>query len=300
MTDVYDVLIVGAGIVGSALAHALSTLSSDESRPLNILLLERSLAEPQRIVGELFQPSGVEALRELGIEDALDDIENSIKVKGYGVVHSGRTVHIPYPAGYEGRSFHHGRFVQALRRKAKAGRGVQVVEATVTNLVECPRTKKITGVRARSKDGEHEYSADLTVVADGCFSNLRSKVIPDSPSRCSLKSHFIGLILQDVQLPYPQHGTVVLVPGSGPVLLYQIEKRETRILMDVKDPLPKDLKVCLVRSSLASASILHRAISLPTSSPIFQATFIRQSWMLWKHSDCSVCPIRSYLGSNKA
>ncbi|KAJ3005055.1 hypothetical protein NUW54_g4513 [Trametes sanguinea] len=57
----YDVLIVGAGIAGSALAHALSTAAKERSRPLRICLLERSLAEPDRIVGELLQPGGIMA-----------------------------------------------------------------------------------------------------------------------------------------------------------------------------------------------------------------------------------------------
>ena len=47
-----DVIIVGAGIVGSALAHALLTLP----KPLQIGLVERSLSEPDRIIGELLQP----------------------------------------------------------------------------------------------------------------------------------------------------------------------------------------------------------------------------------------------------
>ncbi|KIL56170.1 hypothetical protein M378DRAFT_172928 [Amanita muscaria Koide BX008] len=62
----YDVLIVGAGIAGSALAHALSTLHRPTGAQLCIALLERSLAEPNRIVGELLQPGGVMALRQLG------------------------------------------------------------------------------------------------------------------------------------------------------------------------------------------------------------------------------------------
>ena len=56
----YHVVIVGAGIAGSALAHALSAAAStSRTTPLRVALLERSLAEPDRIVGELLQSGGV-------------------------------------------------------------------------------------------------------------------------------------------------------------------------------------------------------------------------------------------------
>jgi squalene monooxygenase len=64
----YDLVIVGTGIAGSALANALSNpASTSRAAPLRIALLERSLAEPNRIVGELLQPSGVATLRSLGL-----------------------------------------------------------------------------------------------------------------------------------------------------------------------------------------------------------------------------------------
>src|SRR5579862_8865585 len=56
-----DVVIVGAGILGCALAVALGRQGR------SVLLLERSLKEPDRIVGELLQPGGVYALERLGL-----------------------------------------------------------------------------------------------------------------------------------------------------------------------------------------------------------------------------------------
>jgi squalene monooxygenase len=49
----------------------------------------------------------------------------------------------------------------------------------------------------------------------------------------------VGLVLDDVELPMPNRGTVCLTP-EGPVLLYQIAKeaKETRMLVDVKGELP--------------------------------------------------------------
>lgn len=244
----YDIVIVGAGIAGPALAHALSELPSYR-RPLRIALLERSLAEPDRIVGELLQPGGVLALRELGLEWTLEGIE-AIPVHGYCVVEDGKQVHIPYPAGYEGRSFHHGRFVMKLREAAFKAKGVDVIEATVTELIEDPHdSKRIIGVYATKKveEGQEpekvQFLADLVVIADGCFSNFRTAVMGESGFKPVTRSHFVGAILEDVKLPIPQHGTVALVQGSGPVLLYQISEHDTRILIDVQQPLPSDLPV---------------------------------------------------------
>lgn len=47
---------VGAGVLGSALAVTLARQGR------NVLLLERNLEEPNRIVGELLQPGGMAAL----------------------------------------------------------------------------------------------------------------------------------------------------------------------------------------------------------------------------------------------
>jgi squalene monooxygenase len=253
----YDVLIVGAGIAGSAFAHALgNALSSSKKSPPRIALLERSFAEPDRIVGELLQPGGWAALRALGIGDCVENID-AVPVYGYAVVKDGQAVRIPYTESNEGRSFHHGRFVQNLRAKARAAPGVECIEATASELIECPRSGRVIGVRATRKsagstgsgDGgsggdKEEFFASLVVIADGCFSNFRSAVYKSQPKTNTL-GHFVGAILKDVKLPIPNHGTVCLVQGHGPVLLYQIAEHDTRILVDVKAPLPTDLKVSI-------------------------------------------------------
>lgn len=57
-----DVLIVGAGVLGSAMA---AVLARDGRR---VTVIERDLREPDRIVGELLQPGGYRALKDLGLE----------------------------------------------------------------------------------------------------------------------------------------------------------------------------------------------------------------------------------------
>lgn len=63
--DVFDekteVVVVGAGILGSAMA---ATLARDGRQ---VAVVERDLSEPNRIVGELLQPGGYRALKKLGL-----------------------------------------------------------------------------------------------------------------------------------------------------------------------------------------------------------------------------------------
>ncbi|KAF9976020.1 Squalene epoxidase [Actinomortierella ambigua] len=260
----YDIIVVGAGVLGSAFA---ATFGKQGRR---ILLIERDLTEPDRIVGELLQPGGVQALKELGLEDCLEGID-SIPSYGYGVIRNKESVHIPYLTdpetgkSYQGRSFHHGRFIQKLRAAASAVPSVTVVEATVNDVVKDDDGIRVLGVQCTlKKDGsagapsdeaaamaesvpsspptviastkakQVTYYAPLTVIADGCFSKFRKQFIQKP---VEVTSHFVGFVMKNVQLPFPHHGHVLLANPS-PILMYQIGSNETRILVDVPGKLP--------------------------------------------------------------
>ena len=139
----------------------------------------------------------------------------------------------------------HGRFIQALRAKALKDPGVEGVEASVSQLVKCEASGRVIGVRAtrRGADEKEVILGDLVLVADGCFSSFRAEVLGEAYRKPLVRSYFVGAILNDARLPIDKHGTVALVKGSGPVLLYQIDEHDTRILVDVREPLPSDLKV---------------------------------------------------------
>ncbi|KAK6336277.1 Squalene epoxidase [Orbilia brochopaga] len=231
----FDVAIIGAGVIGNALAVALARQGRD------VLLLERDLSEPNRIVGELLQPGGVRALEQLGIADCLDGFD-AVPCHGYQVRYHDQPVHIPYAMEAngqrpQGRSFHHGRFIQKLRATAKATPNVTIVEATVSkNLIKNAASGHIIGVRCTPRGSKHEicYFASLTVAADGCKSNLRSEFITRTPD---VKSHFFGLELIDAKMPLKHHGIVIL-SDRAPVLVYQIGTHETRALVDIRGKPP--------------------------------------------------------------
>ena len=260
----------GAAAAGGEGADGEASSSSAKPPPRRrVLLLERDLGQPDRIVGELLQPGGYLKLKQLGLEAAVDGIDAQ-RVVGYAMFKGGRNATVAYPTeGFSGdvagRSFHNGRFVQRLREASAAAPGVTVRQGTVRGLVDdegrpwddgsassssssssspsssssarAPPSRPVRGVSYRSAcDGQQRVArAHLTIVCDGMYSNLRSKL---STPQIEAPSYFVGLILKGATLPAPSHGHVVLGDPS-PVLFYPISSTEVRCLVDVPgDRLP--------------------------------------------------------------
>lgn len=208
-----EVIIIGAGVLGASLA---AVLGRDGRK---VLLLERDFSIPDRIVGELLQPGGLNTLRELGLIDAVQNID-AIEEKGYIVYHGQRCVHLEYPSSAltgeqeMGVSFHHGSFVAQLRDAAENENTVECVEGyttfpllfihtlsilnshthvligTVTDLLYSEDGATVLGVRYRPKTGDPiEAYAPLTVVADGCFSKFRKELVKNT---AQVSSKFYG------------------------------------------------------------------------------------------------------------
>ncbi|KAJ0046096.1 hypothetical protein Pint_04745 [Pistacia integerrima] len=221
-----DVIIVGAGVAGSALAY---TLAKDGRR---VHVIERDLTEPDRIVGELLQPGGYLKLIELGLEDCVNTIDAQ-QVFGYALYKDGKSNKVSYPlenfnSDVAGRSFHNGRFIQRMREKAASQSNVRLEQGTVTSLIE--EKGIIKGVTYKTKTGQELTTyAPLTVVCDGCCSNLRRSL---SKPKVEIPSCFVGLILENCELPYKNHGHVILADPS-PILFYPISSTEIRCLVDV-------------------------------------------------------------------
>ncbi|WCJ35602.1 squalene epoxidase 2 [Euphorbia peplus] len=221
-----DVIIVGAGVAGAALAFTLGK----EGRRVHVI--ERDLSEPDRIVGELLQPGGYLKLIELGLQDCVEEIDAQ-RVFGYALFKDGKHTQLAYPlekfhSDVAGRSFHNGRFIQRMREKAASLTNVQLEQGTVTSLLE--EQGIIKGVQYKTKNGEElTVFAPLTIVCDGCFSNLRRSLC--NP-KVDVPSCFVGLVLENCKLPYANHGHVILGDPS-PILFYPISSTEVRCLVDV-------------------------------------------------------------------
>ncbi|KAF4100726.1 hypothetical protein G5714_018922 [Onychostoma macrolepis] len=229
-----DVIIVGAGVLGSSLSAVLGR----DGRKVTVI--ERSLREPDRIVGELLQPGGYRALKELGLEKSVEGLDACI-VNGY-IIHdteSGMVMEIPYSQDQTqcGRAFHHGRFIMGLRRAALAEPNVRFIEGTVTYLEE--ENGCVTGVQYKDKHSGkiQRLRAPLTVVADGCFSKFRQSL---GSERVQICSNFVGCIMKNSPQYKPSYAELVL-SCHGPILIYQISSTDTRVLVDIQGRLPKNL-----------------------------------------------------------
>ncbi|KAJ2161132.1 Squalene epoxidase [Coemansia sp. RSA 552] len=263
----FDFVVIGAGPIGAALAYKLS----QDWPTRRVLIVEKSWQEPDRIVGELMQPSGCEAMEKLGLGGVFSGI-GGVAAHGYYVSYGGSSIYVPYPQKKEGGrycgvSFHHGRFVMNLRAACKAQRNITCVEGSVEELLRRAGVGgRVWGVRVgpsrRAAEGEGgvlvEVGASvLTFVCDGITSQFRRQL---NPAAVTLISHFCGLVLEHDPitsreyfggpagatthvwragaggggnvLPMPHNGNVLL-DGVGPVLLYQMSERETRVLADI-------------------------------------------------------------------
>lgn len=79
--------------------------------------------------------------------------------------------------------------------------------------------------------------ADLTIVADGCFSRFRKDL---SLSSASVSSRFAGILMCDCPQYKPGYAEIILT-SHGPVLVYQISHSDTRILIDIRGKMPSNM-----------------------------------------------------------
>jgi squalene monooxygenase len=92
----------------------------------------------------------------------------------------------------------------------------------------------VVGIAWKTDSGkELVTTARITIICDGMYSTLRSKVSGASPRTIS---YFSGVLLHHPEnnppLPHPGRGHVILMKPS-PVLLYQIAPTHTRLLADI-------------------------------------------------------------------
>lgn len=103
-----------------------------------------------------------------------------------------------------------------------------LINSKGTDFRESESGESVCGVRYRSGDTDRIARAYLTIVCDGMYSSLRRSFV--SPSIQS-PSYFIGVILKNVTLPFPNYGHVIL-GKPAPVLFYPIGSNEVRCLID--------------------------------------------------------------------
>ncbi len=223
-----DVLIVGGGLTGSALATALA----DGRR--RIIVLEARKGKNPRFNGELIHPSGVDQLEALGFLEALH-AAGGVDVTGFAVVpgRDSAPTTLPYAeipgSRAHGFAIDHHDLVATMRGIASAKAGVEYrYGERVTALLR--DEERVVGVETTSGP----LRAALVLAADGRHSKMRALV--ELAERARLISYTAAALLPDCELPAPGHGHIFL-GAPGPILAYPISAANARTCID----LPADM-----------------------------------------------------------
>jgi 2-polyprenyl-6-methoxyphenol hydroxylase-like FAD-dependent oxidoreductase len=161
------VLIVGAGPAGAALGYLLAR------RGVPVILLEKHPDFARTFRGEGMQPSGIDAIRQMGLADqlkrlpkaALDVVEIYVDgrsgVRVAGEAFGGQAILIPQPP-----------LLDMLVNEARRYPSFQLLMgSTVRDLLH--EGGRIAGVRAELPTGPCELWADIVIGTDGRNSTLR-------------------------------------------------------------------------------------------------------------------------------
>ncbi|MCA9686787.1 MAG: FAD-dependent monooxygenase, partial [Myxococcales bacterium] len=244
----YDVVIVGAGLAGCAVAQAMAR--ADQGRRRSILLVDLHREVSPRFSGEYIHPRGAEVLDELGFYNQLL-AAGAVDVDGFVVMEHAESDD-PVVLDYRsipgerprGISVHHKTLVKVMRRIV--GEQPQVSLRTPWRVVELIRAgERFVGVVLQdARGGRREVRCDLIVAADGKASTVR-KLAGMADNRRNL-GFTAGIELRDAAVAHQRHATVFL-GGPGPMLCYPIvgetdpdgrERLSFRLTFDLPRALP--------------------------------------------------------------
>src|SRR6266571_2315104 len=157
-----DVIIVGAGPAGSAVAYYLATAG------LDVLLLEKTRFPREKVCGDGLTPRAVKALTGMGVP--LGEQDGWLRNKGLRIIGGGGRIEVPWPdlSAFPGFGLVRTRtdFDEILARHA-AKAGARLLEGVnVTGPLLDDRTGRITGVTARPAGASREETVRAGVPAD--------------------------------------------------------------------------------------------------------------------------------------
>lgn len=166
------VVIAGAGPAGVASALLLGRAG------VAVTLVEREADTARVFRGEALMPSGIDALRQMGLGDALAEIGGH-RLDGWEIFIDGEPLfRVPEPAPEAGRDpvwiVSQPRLLDRMLAEAARAPGFRFLPAT--GVRDLRRSgERVTGVVVADRDGERSLDADLVVACDGRASVVRAR-----------------------------------------------------------------------------------------------------------------------------
>ncbi|MDQ2941598.1 MAG: geranylgeranyl reductase family protein [Chloroflexota bacterium] len=184
-----DLLVVGAGPAGSALAAAAAARARD------VILIEAAHHPRPKVCAEYASPRIAEELARLGVDGWR---EAAIPLRGMRVIFGDASAEIPYADRSSPRTawgLDRRRFDALLANHAES-RGARLLEgAHLVNLLR--RGDRVSGARVATRDGELEIVAEWVVGADGARSRTARLLGVERPvrfpRRLGLVAHYEGV-----------------------------------------------------------------------------------------------------------
>jgi 2-polyprenyl-6-methoxyphenol hydroxylase-like FAD-dependent oxidoreductase len=230
-----DVVIIGAGIAGSALAFEL------QKRNISTLLLDRRKGLDSTPRGITLQPNGLEALEKIGILDSVQQMgsaERILEVRDWN-----REILLEADYGLLDHPQNYIMTVDAVQvEHLVASKAEDLGARTIWNA----RFQEIVwkngiaeGVRCDIEGGASQFKASIIVGADGPQSRVRESIGATTKTKKYSDSFMVGLIgpvpeLKDRARQYQAPGKMLGIMPAGPEATYMFYCVGNRSLDDLK------------------------------------------------------------------
>lgn len=175
------VAIVGAGPAGATLAHLLA------SRGTEVTLLERQSDFEREFRGEALQPSGLDALRQMGLGEAMaktpSQAQRALSVFLNRAPVFSERLDQGALADQPLTVFSQPRLLEAIVAEAEKSPGFRLLRGASVKALH-QEGGRVVGLRVRTSEGEQRIDADLVIGADGRASVVRRQAgfVPRSAS----------------------------------------------------------------------------------------------------------------------